>query len=51
MKRRSKDPLWDQAPSYGLEALVSTISDRDELVAAIMSANEKSKKLSGRPLP
>jgi hypothetical protein len=37
---RRKDPLEDEVPSYGLEALVSTIDDHDELVAALKAANE-----------
>lgn len=38
---RRKDPLEDQVPSYGLEALVSTIDDKDELVKALKAANER----------
>jgi hypothetical protein len=35
VKVRQKDPLEDQVPEYGLEALVSTIEDREELIKAI----------------
>lgn len=38
---RQKDPLEDEVPSYGLEALVSTIDDHDELVAALKAANKR----------
>ena len=41
MKTRKKDPLEDQVPEYGLEALVSTIEDREELIKAI----KESKKI------
>ena len=32
---KRKDPLEDQVPEYGLEALVSTIDDREELIKAL----------------
>jgi hypothetical protein len=37
---RRKDPLEDEVPLYGLEALVSTI-DHDELIAALKEANRR----------
>lgn len=38
---RRKDPLEDEDPSYGLEALASTIDDHDELIAALKEANRR----------
>ena len=38
---RRKDPLEEQVPEYGLEALVSTIDDRDELLKALRQASER----------
>lgn len=35
MNGEEKDVLEDQVPEYGLEALVSTIDDREELISAI----------------
>ena len=37
---RIKDPLEDEVPSYGLEALVSTIDGHAELVLALKAAND-----------
>lgn len=39
--RKKKDPLEDEVPEYGLEALVSTIDDRDELMAALKAADRR----------
>ena len=39
--RKKKDPLEDEVPEYGLEALVSTIDDRDELMAALKDAGKR----------
>ncbi|HEV8387156.1 MAG TPA: hypothetical protein VGQ03_06000 [Nitrososphaera sp.] len=41
MKGRRKDPLENQVPEYGLEALVSTIKDRDELISAIKASRKR----------
>ena len=41
MKGRRKDPLENQVPKYGLEALVNTIEDRDELISAIKAARKR----------
>lgn len=38
---KRKDPLEDQVPEYGLEALVSTIDDKEELIKALKAANER----------
>ena len=38
---KRKDPLEDQVPEYGLEALVSTIDDKEELVKVLKAANER----------
>lgn len=38
---RRKDPLEDQVPEYGLEALVSTIDDKDELLKALKAASDR----------
>ena len=35
MKAEKKDPLLDMAPAYGVEALISMIDDREELIAAV----------------
>lgn len=43
--RRKKDPLEDQVPEYGLEALVSTIDDRDELLKALKAASDRCSTL------
>ena len=40
MKGRRIIPLEKQVPEYGLEALVSTIEDKDELVSAIKAARK-----------
>jgi hypothetical protein len=41
MRGRRKEPLEDQVPEYGIEALVSTIEDRDELISAIREARRR----------
>lgn len=41
MKRSRKIPLEKQVPEYGLEALASTIDDRDELIAAIKASRKR----------
>lgn len=38
---KRKDPLEDEVPAYGLEALVSAIDDREELMAALKAASER----------
>jgi hypothetical protein len=38
--RRGK-PLEDRIPEYGLEALVSTIEDKEELILAIKTASKR----------
>jgi hypothetical protein len=38
MEEESSESLGKKVPEYGLEALVSTIEDRDELVSAIKRA-------------
>ena len=43
--RRQKVPLEDQVPEYGLEALVSAIDDRDELLKALKAASERCSAL------
>jgi hypothetical protein len=37
--------LEDQTPEYGLEALVSTIDDRDKLIKALKAASERCSML------
>lgn len=39
--QKKKDPLEDEVPEYGLEALVSTIDDKDELMAALKAAGKR----------
>ncbi len=41
VKGRRKDPLEQRVPEYGLEALVSTIDDRDELISAIKATRKR----------
>ena len=38
---KRKDPLEDEVPAFGLEALVSTIDDREELMVALKAASER----------
>jgi hypothetical protein len=38
---RQKDPLEDEVPAYGLEALASTIDDHDKLIAALKEASKR----------
>jgi len=38
---RHKVPLEDQIPEYGLEALVSTIDDKEKLIEALKMANDR----------
>jgi len=45
---RRKDPLEDEVPAYGLEALVSTIDDKDELMKALKAASERCSILRRR---
>ena len=40
MTGRHKDQLEQQVPEYGLEALISTIDDRDELISAIKESRK-----------
>lgn len=40
MRGYKKDSLENQVPEYGLEALVSTIEDKDELISAIKAARK-----------
>jgi len=37
--------LEDQTPEYGLEALVSTIDDKDELIKALKAASDRCSML------
>lgn len=39
--KASNHPLKDQVPEYGLEALVSTIDDREELLAALRAMRKR----------
>jgi len=38
---KEKDPLEDQTPEYGLEALVSIIDDDSALLEALKEAGER----------
>ncbi|MCI0557658.1 MAG: hypothetical protein MN733_04130 [Nitrososphaera sp.] len=49
MKSKKRDPLEDQVPSYGIEAFISTIDDKDELILAIKSANKRKALFTRRP--
>jgi hypothetical protein len=35
--RSHRDPLWNKVPSYGVEALISSINDPQELTLALQS--------------
>ncbi len=37
---KRKDPLEDEVPALGLEPLVGTIDDREELVVVLKAASE-----------
>jgi len=41
MTGRKKDPLESQVPEYGLEALVSTIQGKEELISAIKESRKR----------
>ena len=38
---KRKDPFEEEVPEYGLEALVSTIDDKDELMTALKAAGRR----------
>jgi hypothetical protein len=38
---KQKDPLEEEVPAYGLEALVSVIEDNDALIAALKEAGKR----------
>jgi hypothetical protein len=38
---KQKDPLEEEAPAYGLEALVSVIEENDALIAALKAAGKR----------
>ena len=38
---KQKDPLEEQVPAYGLEALVSVIEDDNALIAALKEAGKR----------
>ena len=42
---RKTSRLEDQTPEYGLEALVSTIDDKDELIKALKAASDRCSML------
>jgi hypothetical protein len=46
---KKKDPLEDHVPSYGLEALVSSIDDKDKLAAALKAASDRESLLNRQP--
>lgn len=37
----SQKSLWDEIPSYGREAMISTIDDEMELIMVLKSENEE----------
>jgi hypothetical protein len=49
---KQKDPLEEQVPAYGLEALVSVIEDDNALIAALKEAGKRfpifKRRLDGR---
>jgi hypothetical protein len=50
-KARSRsDPLWNKVPSYGLEALISSINDPQELIQALQSEYRERNALGNHPL-
>jgi hypothetical protein len=42
VRQRRKGILENQVPEYGLEALVSTIDDKEEMIAAIKESRKRS---------
>jgi hypothetical protein len=47
--RSRRDPLWNEVPSYGLEALISSINDPQELIQALQSEYRERNALGNHP--
>jgi hypothetical protein len=45
--RSHRDPVWNKVPSYGVEALISSINDPQELTLALQSEYLERKALKG----
>jgi hypothetical protein len=48
--RSHRDPLWNKVPSYGVEALISSINDPQELIQALQSEYRGRNVLGNHPL-
>ena len=46
---KQNDPLEEQVPAYGLEALVSVIEDEDALISALKEAGKRFPIFKQRP--
>jgi hypothetical protein len=44
-----RDPLWNKLPSYGVEALISSIEDPQELMLALQSEYLERNALGNHP--
>jgi hypothetical protein len=47
--RSRRDPLWNEVPSYGVEALISSINDPQELIQALQSEYRERNALGNHP--
>ena len=48
--RSHRDPLWNKVPSYGVEALISSINEPQELIQALQSEYRERNALGNHPL-
>jgi hypothetical protein len=48
--RSRRDPLWNKVPSYGVEALISSINEPQELILALQSEYRERNALGNHPL-
>jgi hypothetical protein len=49
-ERSRRDPLWNKVPSYGVEALISSINEPQELIQALQSEYRERNALGNHPL-
>ena len=47
---RMKLPDWDEVPEYGIEALISTIDDQSDLIAAIRREARRQEHIRDRDI-
>jgi hypothetical protein len=43
------DPLWDNVPAMGVEGLISTMGDKQQLVKELVKLSMDTKKLMRKP--